>query len=258
MDRRPVGRGAVRIAVPALVQRGPLRLGGARRERRDPGADRRRGGWRVRSHRQPAGARRPGSARVDRDRARGSGRDPRPGASRLAGGCSRVGPLGGAGFGCGRHRGRLARHPRRAHGRRAAPARDRAAAGAAAVTFARLRTGDWVAMIAALALLLIMAADWYSTRLGDEARDVQKNTQGNLRGEAGQDIRDANQDARTIAEGEERNAWQADALIDRVILLTLLATVALALAAGFLRAAGRSFEPPLTPSALAAVAAGAA
>src|SRR3954470_5431421 len=258
MDRRPVGRGAVRVAVPALVQRGPLRLGGARRERRDPGADRRRGGGRVRGHRQPTRPSGSGSARGVRDRARRSGRDPRPGPSRLACGRSRVGPLGRAGVGRGRHRGCLGRRARGAHGRRAAPARDRAAAGAAAVTFARLRTADWVAMIAALALLLIMAADWYSTTLGDEARDVQKNTQGNFKGEAGQDIRDANQDARTIAEGQERNAWQADALIDRVILLTLLATVALALAAGFLRAAGRSFEPPLTPSALAAVAAGAA
>jgi hypothetical protein len=124
------------------------------------------------------------------------------------------------------------------------------------VTFARLRTADWVAMIAALALLLVMAVDWYSTALGNEARQVQKNTQGNFQGEAGQDVREANQDAKNIAEGQERNAWQADGLIDRIILLSLLATVALALGAGFLRAAGRRFEPPLTPSALAAVGAG--
>ncbi|HEY1357433.1 MAG TPA: hypothetical protein VGF21_03920 [Thermoleophilaceae bacterium] len=123
------------------------------------------------------------------------------------------------------------------------------------MTFARLRTMDWVAMLAALALLLVMAADWYSTTLGDEARQVQQNTQGHFGGEAGQDLRDANQDAKNIAEGQERNAWQTTGLIDRVILLSLLATVALALGAGFLRAAGRSFEPPLTPSALAAVAA---
>ncbi len=126
------------------------------------------------------------------------------------------------------------------------------------MTFSRLRTADWVAMVAALALLLVMAADWYSTALGDRARRVEQNTQGNFSGEAGQDVREANQDARTIAEGQERNAWQADGLIDRVILLSLLATVALALGASFLRAAGRRFEPPLTPSALAACAAGAA
>ena len=43
--------------------------------------------------------------------------------------------------------------------------------------------------------------------------------------------------------------------IDRVILLALLVTVGLAIAAAFFRAAGRKFEPPWTPSALAALAA---
>ena len=124
------------------------------------------------------------------------------------------------------------------------------------MTFARLRMADWVAIVAALALLVVMAADWYSTKLGEEARQVQQNTRGNFAGEAGQDIHDTNQEAKHIAEGEERNAWQADALIDRIILLSLLATVALAIGAGFLRAAGRRFELPFTPSALAAVAAG--
>jgi drug/metabolite transporter (DMT)-like permease len=62
-------------------------------------------------------------------------------------------------------------------------------------------------------------------------------------------------DARLIAEGAERNVWQADGLIDRLVLVVLLASVSLALAAGFLRAANRRFEPPLTPSGLAAAAA---
>jgi hypothetical protein len=123
------------------------------------------------------------------------------------------------------------------------------------MTFARLRTADWLAMVAALALLLIMAADWYSTAIGDEARNVERNTQGNVAGEAGQDLRDANGQARIIAEGQERNAWQADGAIDRIILIVLLTAIVLALAAGFLRAAGKRFEPPLTPSALAAIAA---
>ena len=126
------------------------------------------------------------------------------------------------------------------------------------MTFARLRTADWVAMVAALALLLVMAADWYSTARGDEARNVEENTQGNFSGQAGQDVRDANEAAREVAEGEERNAWQADGAIDRLILVALLATIVLALAAAFLRAAGTRFEPPLTPSALAAIAAGVA
>jgi hypothetical protein len=123
------------------------------------------------------------------------------------------------------------------------------------MTFARLRTADWVALAAALALLLVMALDWYSTALGDEARRIERNTQGNYQGEAGQDIRDYNEDARIVAEGEERNAWQADGAVDRVILIALLAAALLAVASGFLRAAGRRFEPPLTPSGLAAIAA---
>jgi hypothetical protein len=124
------------------------------------------------------------------------------------------------------------------------------------VTFARLRTADWLAMIAALALLMVMAADWYSTVEGDQARKIEHSIPSNTPGEAGQDLRDYKNDARVVAESQERNAWQARGLIDRVILIVLLAAVALAIAAGFLRAAGRRFEPPLTPSALAAIAAG--
>ena len=44
-------------------------------------------------------------------------------------------------------------------------------------------------------------------------------------------------------------------MIDRLILIGLLATVILAIAAAYLRAAGRRFDPPLTPSGLAAVTA---
>jgi hypothetical protein len=38
------------------------------------------------------------------------------------------------------------------------------------MTFARLRLADWVALVAALALLLVSAADWYSTKGGEQAR----------------------------------------------------------------------------------------
>ncbi|MFL5865686.1 MAG: hypothetical protein ACJ766_01145 [Thermoleophilaceae bacterium] len=124
------------------------------------------------------------------------------------------------------------------------------------MTFARLRTADWLAMVAALALLMIMATDWYSTVEGDQARKIENNTPGNAPGEAGQDLRDYKNQARIVAESQERNAWQEKGLIDRVILITLLAAIALAIASGFLRAAGKRFEPPLTPSSLAAIAAG--
>ena len=121
------------------------------------------------------------------------------------------------------------------------------------MTFARLRRADWVALLAALAVLLATAVDWYSTEQGQDARRLEDRTSEPSSGQQGEIDRSLNKDARTLAEDEERNAWQADAAVDRLILLIVLAAVALAIAAAFLRAAGRRFDPPLTPSALAAV-----
>ena len=45
-----------------------------------------------------------------------------------------------------------------------------------------------------------------------------------------------------LAESQERNAWQADALIDRIILIALLATSALGVGAAFWRASGRGSD----------------
>jgi hypothetical protein len=113
------------------------------------------------------------------------------------------------------------------------------------VTFARLRLADWVAFVAALALLFATAADWYSTKGGEQARQFEQSAP--TRGE-GAELAD---DAAATAESEERNAWQADGAIDRVILVGLLATVALAIYAAFARAAGRGPGP----TALAGLAA---
>jgi hypothetical protein len=120
------------------------------------------------------------------------------------------------------------------------------------VTFARLGMADRLAMLAALALLFVMAGDWYGTKLGDGARRVQRTAEphGALGGEV---ERRVERDAELAAEGQERNAWQADGAPDRLILAAMVATVALVMAAGFLRAAGRRFEPPGTPSAVAGV-----
>jgi hypothetical protein len=123
------------------------------------------------------------------------------------------------------------------------------------VTFARLRTADWVAMLAAVALLVVMAVDWYSTVQGEGARRIERLSDDPAQGLGGEIERRINEDARFIAEGEERNAWQADAAIDRVILFTLLAAAVLAIGAGFLRAAGKQFSPPFSPSGLAGIAA---
>jgi len=119
------------------------------------------------------------------------------------------------------------------------------------VTFERLIAADALAMVAALALLLAMSADWYSSHQGDEARRIDRSTVSKG-GPGGQISRALEERARVVAEGQEKNAWHVKEPIDRVILGALLATVVLALGAGFLRAAGRRFPSPWTPSALAA------
>lgn len=119
------------------------------------------------------------------------------------------------------------------------------------MTFERLIAAEALAMVTALALLFAMSADWYSSHEGDEARRIERST--DPRGGAGGQISRALEErARVVAEGQEKNAWQLKDAIDRVILGALLGTVVLALSAGFLRAANRRFEPPWTPSALAA------
>lgn len=122
------------------------------------------------------------------------------------------------------------------------------------MTFGRVPAADLVAMAFALGLLFVMALDWYSTTAGEEARRIERFTQprGALGGEVPREVEER---ARASAEDAEKNAFQATGAIDRVILAGLVATVVLAIAAGFLRAASRRFEPPLTPSALAALSA---
>lgn len=122
------------------------------------------------------------------------------------------------------------------------------------MTFARLIRADWVAGLAALALLFTMAADWYSTPQGEEARRVQKLSQP--RGATGGEVeRRVNEEARLAAQGAEKNAWQASGLIDRVILAGLLATFLLAMFSAVQRARARRYAPPRTPSMLTALAA---
>ena len=120
----------------------------------------------------------------------------------------------------------------------------------------RLLAADVVAIACALALLFVMGADWYSTNAGDEARRIERLTKprGALGGEVARSVEER---ARASAEDAERNAFQVTGAIDRVILAGLLGTVVLALAAGVLRAGAKRFEPPVTPSALAALCAAA-
>lgn len=122
------------------------------------------------------------------------------------------------------------------------------------MTFARLIRSDWVAFVAALALLLLMATTWYSTPAGREARRVEGLSQPSG-AEAGQVAREVNSDAKLLAQNAEKNAWRAPGALNRLILALLLATVILAVGAAYLRAAGRRLEPPWTPSSALALAA---
>jgi hypothetical protein len=119
------------------------------------------------------------------------------------------------------------------------------------MTFTRLNRGDLLAMVAALALLLVMATDWYTTKVGENARDVQGKILPQLNN---QFQPSASAEEGAVADSQEKNAWQADGLIDRVLLVALVAAAALAIIAAYLRAADRRIGPP-SPSALATLVA---
>jgi hypothetical protein len=122
------------------------------------------------------------------------------------------------------------------------------------VRLERLTRGHVLAAVAALALLLVMAMDWYGSQEADRARQVEStaNTTGAQAGESGRAVK---ADADAIIARDEKNAWQTNAFVDRVLLALLLLTVFLPLLAAGLRAEGRRFEPPWTPSAIAATSA---
>jgi hypothetical protein len=115
------------------------------------------------------------------------------------------------------------------------------------MTFRRLTLGHAIALVAALALLLAMAPDWYTDKTGEQDRFFQHDIVPQLNRESTPTLSQEQADA---AEKHEKNAWQESGAIDRVILLALLATAGLATAAAFLRAADRDVGPP-SPSAIA-------
>src|SRR3954447_10195916 len=117
------------------------------------------------------------------------------------------------------------------------------------MTFRRLTFGHVLALLAALALLLAMAPDWYTDKAGEQDRFFQ---QESIPG-ANDGSTSAQQLNAEAAERHEKNAWQESGAIVRVILLALLATAGLAIAAAFLRAADRDVGPP-SLSALATLA----
>jgi len=121
-----------------------------------------------------------------------------------------------------------------------------------------VRRGHAIALAGALLLLLVMAMDWYSTATGDEARRIESITDNPSGAEAGEIDRRLNEDAREIAEDEEKNAWQADALIDRIILILMLLAIVFAVLTAITRAAGAKATKGVGPAGAAAIFAAAA
>lgn len=125
------------------------------------------------------------------------------------------------------------------------------------MSFERLTKGDALAWLAGLALLLVTAIDWWSTKLGDAAREVQHDIQKVPNGALSNDIPSTiQQQAKLVAQAQEKNLWQMHGAIDRVILIVLLATALCAALAAILRVAARRYNGSFTPSAAAAGLAG--
>jgi hypothetical protein len=125
------------------------------------------------------------------------------------------------------------------------------------VSFERLTKGDALAWLAGLALLFVTAIDWYSTILGNAARQIQHDVQVPA-GPLGSEIPSTIQSqAKLVAQAQEKNLWQVHGAVDRLMLIVLLAAALCAALAAVLRVAGRRFSGGFTPSAAAAVLAAA-
>jgi hypothetical protein len=121
------------------------------------------------------------------------------------------------------------------------------------VRFERLARGHVVAAVAALILLLVMAMDWYGSQAADLAHQIDDSALTN--GAQGGASAAVQEDAQRIIARDEKNAWQEQGTLDRVLLVMLLLSVFLPLFAAAYRAAGRRATPPWTPSALSAIVA---
>lgn len=119
----------------------------------------------------------------------------------------------------------------------------------------RLNRGDWIAWLAALALLIVMSLDWWGSTLGDDFRRTESLAPTNG-AEAGEVGRKLSQTAALAAESQEHNAWQPRKLVDGVILIVLLLAVAWSLAAVWAKAAGKRYDMSLNAVAGIAAAVG--
>jgi hypothetical protein len=124
------------------------------------------------------------------------------------------------------------------------------------MSYERLTKGDALAWVAALGLLLITALTWFSTRLGDAARQIQHDV--NVpQGPVGSQIPSTvQQQAKEIADAQQKNLWQLHSPIDRIMLIVILAAALTAAFAAAMRVAARRYRGGFTPSAAAAILAG--
>lgn len=124
------------------------------------------------------------------------------------------------------------------------------------MSFERLTKGDALAWVAGLALLFMTAIDWWSTKLGDAARQIQHDVQS-PGGPIGSEIPSTiKQQAALVANAQEKNLWQTPGAIDRVILIVLLAAAVCAAFAAAMRVADHRYRGSFTPSAAAALLSG--
>src|SRR4051794_39695750 len=98
-----------------------------------------------------------------------------------------------------------------------------------------------------------MAMDWYGSQAADLAHQIDDSALTN--GAQGGARAAVQEDAQRIIARDEKNAWQEQGTLDRVLLAMLLLSVFLPLFAAAYRAAGRRATPPWTPSALSAIVA---
>lgn len=122
-----------------------------------------------------------------------------------------------------------------------------------------MRLGHAVAGLAALALVLVtIGMDWYGTTTGDEAREIEERTEDASGAEAGEVERTVNERAGEVADRETDKAWEADGLIDRIILVLIGATIFLAVLTWFTRSMGAKPTKGLGPAGVCALLATAA
>lgn len=118
-----------------------------------------------------------------------------------------------------------------------------------------MRTGYIVAGVAALALALVTAGvDWYQTAQGKEARRIEEITDNPSGAQSGEIDRRLNESAKEVGDRETDKAWEADALIDRIILVMIIGTIVLAILTWFTRSlGGRPTPKGLGPAGLCAI-----